>query len=218
MTDMKKLLIIAGPSAVGKTTLAEYILSNNVSFEYVRSATTRPPRADKHDDEYIYYSKEEFLDLQKSGGMLEYTAYLDNLYGTPKNEIERILSEGKVPLLILDIKGVESIKASGDFASFAVYLYEDIDVLEDRLYRRYIGENATVDGLILFSKRRDRNIVDYLNIEEITSRFDALVQNSDLALASERILTLYKNAKSSDKTEDISRIRQMLERKRKPRY
>ena len=92
---MKKVLILAGPSAVGKTTLMSEILS----------------RGDGRDQEYIYLTKEKFLNCVKRAEMLEYTEYGGNMYGTPKYEIDRIFSDGKIPLLILDINGVKALKA-----------------------------------------------------------------------------------------------------------
>ena len=108
---MKKILVIAGPSAVGKTTVMNEILRQNAGFEYIRSATTRAPRGDVFDLEYIYLSKEEFLERIENGGVLEYTEYGGNFYGTPKSEIERIFSVGKTPVLILDLNGVKSLKS-----------------------------------------------------------------------------------------------------------
>ena len=71
---MRKILIIAGPSAVGKTTIVHEIMKKgNIPFELVRSATTRPMRGDGFDSEYIYVSREEFSMLVECGGVLEYT-------------------------------------------------------------------------------------------------------------------------------------------------
>ena len=99
---MKNILIVAGPSAVGKTTVAHRMLELDSRFEFVRSVTTRPCRADQFDNEYIYITEEEFRHLINTDGVLEYTIYAGNYYGTPRSEIDRIISEGKIPLLILD--------------------------------------------------------------------------------------------------------------------
>ena len=100
---MNRILVLAGPSAVGKTTVMKEILSHSSRFEFMRSATTRAPRSDGNDSEYVYLSKEEFKAQIVSGEMLEYTEFGGNFYGTPISELKRASALGKTPLLILDI-------------------------------------------------------------------------------------------------------------------
>ena len=108
---MNKILVLAGPSAVGKTTVMKALMSKYEGFDYIRSATTRAPRGDGYDSEYIYLSINDFSSLIKNGGVLEYTEYGGNFYGTPSSEIERIFEDGKIPMLILDINGVKTLKS-----------------------------------------------------------------------------------------------------------
>ncbi len=158
---MKNILIIAGPSAVGKTTVAHRMLELDDRFEFVRSVTTRPCRADKFDNEYIYISDAEFRHQIEIGGVLEHTEYAGNFYGTPRSEIDRITSEGRIPLLILDINGVESLcKNKGDISPCGVYVYDDIDVMEQRLKERY-ADNWNEDNQRRYNSRRKQNVIDY---------------------------------------------------------
>ena len=69
---MNAILVIVGPSGVGKTTVANRVVERDPSFEFVRSATTRAPRGDGNDSEYIYLTREEVLGRVESGKMLEY--------------------------------------------------------------------------------------------------------------------------------------------------
>ena len=73
MTDF--ILILAGPSGVGKTTVAEELALRNPRFVASRSHTTRERRGDGRDGEYIYVTKPEFLNLVSHGEMLEYTSF-----------------------------------------------------------------------------------------------------------------------------------------------
>ena len=213
---MKKLLILAGPSAVGKTTLADYMIKSGAPLELVRSATTRAPRGDGHDGEYIYLSEEEFLKAKQEGKMLESTEYAGAFYGTPASEVERISDGGKIPLLILDIEGVRRIKSLGKYPSLAVYLFDDIDVIENRLYARYLGENPTVGGLSRFVNRRERNLSEFSDIENIALGFDALVDNSELEASKNAVLFAYENgATNASKQISIDRIKELLEEKTK---
>ena len=95
---MIKVLILAGASAVGKTTVGTLLVESG-KFELVRSATTREKRDDAFGSEYIYLTRNEFLKLVSDGGVLEHTEYAGHLYGTPRSEIERISGEGRTPLI-----------------------------------------------------------------------------------------------------------------------
>lgn len=175
---MRKILIIAGPSAVGKTTVMTEILSMRPDFEYIRSATTRKPRGDVHDAEYIYLTKSEFLDNASSGGMLEYTEYDGNYYGTPSSEIERIFSSGKIPCLVLDVNGVKSLKKKKQiFDVFAVYLTANTETLEKRLYERAVVSGLSEDSLIAYEKRKEVNMRYKKDFDDFSKYFDFVTEN-----------------------------------------
>ena len=172
------LLIIAGPSAIGKTTVAYKMLERDARYEFVRSVTTRPSRGDAFDAEYIYITVDEFRELIASGGVLEHTEYAGNYYGTPRSEVKRILSEGKIPLLVLDINGVESIeRAKGDLNPCGVYVYDGLNVMEERLYARFLGDKPTPEGLAKFVSRKEKNIQDFLAMPEHCAAFFAFIHN-----------------------------------------
>ena len=175
---MKKLLVLAGPSAVGKTTVSDEIMRQNDKFTLSRSATTRAPRGDGHDDEYVYLTRDEFLAAIESGDILEHTEYSGDLYGTPKSEILRAESEGKYALFILDLAGVASLRES-EFAddTLFVYIYDTLNTLEERLYARYM-DPPTVDGLTRFAKRKEQNIADYLGFDKHAPLFDLMISNA----------------------------------------
>lgn len=175
---MKKLLVLAGPSAVGKTTISDEIMRQNGKFTLSRSATTRAPRGDGHDDEYVYLTRDEFLAAIESGDILEHTEYSGDLYGTPKSEILRAEREGKYALFILDLAGVASLRES-EFAddTLFVYIYDTLNTLEERLYARYM-DPPTVDGLTKFAKRKEQNIADYLGFDKHAPLFDLMISNA----------------------------------------
>ena len=184
---MKNILILAGPSGVGKTTLTHALLKASDRFELVRSVTTREPRGDSFDGEYIYITKEEFFRLRSQGGVLEYTEYAGNFYGTPLSEIERIIGEGRVPLLILDLNGVHTVVSSkGDINPCAVYLTVKEEELEARLRQRYGADTEKL------SSRLDKNRLDKAEYESIKSDFFAVVENSgNVGKCAEDILDVF---------------------------
>ena len=172
---MNKALILAGPSAVGKTTVA--LVLEKYGFELLRSATTRAPRGDGRDDEYIYISHEEFLERISRGEMLEHTEFAGNLYGTPKSEGDRVLSKGKLPLMILDLCGVKTLTSKRlDFRAVAIYLWDYPSVIEERLRLRYSGfedGEARLQGRLAENANFNRVIAS----DEIG--FDAFVRNEE---------------------------------------
>lgn len=185
---MSAVLVLAGPSAVGKTTVMQEIISKNTRFEYVRSATTRAPRGDGKDAEYIYLSQERFLSDISSGKMLEYTEYGGNLYGTPAEEIDRILKMGRIPTLILDINGVKSLKSqTGNFDVFAVYIWEDVKILENRLYERMLSDKSS-RAEETFKKRREVNLRDLSSVSDFAYLFDAFIRNTEVENTAKEIL------------------------------
>ena len=174
------IVILAGPSGIGKTTLSDCMIAREPRYELIRSITTRPPRGDRHDDEYIYLTRGQFEERLASFSVLEHTEYNGNLYGTPKSEVDRVLAEGRIPLLILDMNGVRSIRGrKDDFATYALYLYDDLDTIEQRLYDRSLAEDPTADKLLAFEKRRQANIRDYLALPDFAPLFDGFVRNHE---------------------------------------
>ena len=176
---MNDILIIAGPSAVGKTTIAWEMLKNDDRFEFVRSATTREVRGDSYSSEYIYISREEFEELIRTEGVLEWTEYAGAYYGTPRSEITRIHSAGKIPLLILDVVGVHSLMQKSDLSVCGIYVYDDIRVMRGRIFERYLGNGEDPDGRRRYESRKRQNEEDYRNLPNIIDDFYALVKNED---------------------------------------
>ena len=204
---MRSIVILAGASGVGKTSVAAEILSRNDEYRLIRSATTRAPRGDSHDGEYIYVSEEEFKELIFRGELLEYMNYGGNFYGTPVSEINLAFSLGKTPLLILDIEGVKSLREKKlDFSVYVFYIYEDLNVIEKRLYDREMLKSQGIKSLDTFIKRKSANIRDYSMLPEIADKFDAFIKNSEISLSAEEIIRLHSellSGKVKDENENL---------------
>lgn len=187
---MDRILVISGPSAAGKTTVMTRILELfDGRFEYIRSATTRGKRGDSHDDEYLYLTRDEFLNLVSSNGILEYMEYGGNLYGTPRSEIERIFASGRIPLLILDLVGVESLKSKlGRDSVFSVYVYEDLSVIDERLLSRYERKESDKRSC---EERMAQNRRDYLSLPDKAQNFDLALKNTTVTETAENILSAF---------------------------
>ncbi len=188
---MRSILIIAGASGAGKTTVASRLTKISESFGMVRSITTRAPRGDGHDSEYIYTDRADFLKKVSYGELVEYMEYGDNLYGTPKSELERIFSLGKIPLLILDLEGVKSIRAGQfDFKPIIIYIWGSLNEIEKRLYKRDLCE-PSAEKLLSFIKRKEMNIRDYLAMPQLYNLFDAFLENDGIDNCAKSIEQLF---------------------------
>lgn len=210
---MGTLLILAGPSAVGKTTLAKYLAEHGDTFEYARSATTRAPRGDCTDSEYLYVTEESFKKSVRDGELFEFTQYAGNFYGTQRAELERILKRGRIPLLVLDVAGAENVKSCTDYRTVFVYLYDDIDILEQRLYARYLGDSPSVDGLKRFCERKERNFAELSDIDETARAADLIIKNADIPLTADRIFEFCNSDVAQNGADAVLEIKEMIKRK-----
>jgi guanylate kinase len=111
---VSKLAVIAGPTAVGKGTVVRKVLELDPSVKLSVSATTRSPRPGEVDGvDYFFWTNSQFDEAIDSNQLLEYAVvHGENRYGTPREPIERALSEGSKVILEIDIQGATQVKAA----------------------------------------------------------------------------------------------------------
>ncbi|MEN9714102.1 MAG: hypothetical protein RLZZ164_766 [Actinomycetota bacterium] len=109
-----KLLVLAGPTAVGKGTVARHIIENHPEIVLSVSATTRQPRPGEIDGKsYFFLTDAEFDELIETGEILEYAVvHGTHRYGTPRQPVEAALTAGHPVLLEIDIQGARQVKAA----------------------------------------------------------------------------------------------------------
>jgi guanylate kinase len=176
----KYAIVVVGPSGAGKTTVADALIERLGDLEMSRSATTRQRRGDGRDDEYVYLTVEEFEESINKGEVLEYTNYSGNYYGTRKCELDRILAEGKKPILVLDYFGARSLKERLDYPVIAIYVYTTLAETKKRLTERDLRSSANEKKLDTLKKRICENVNDYLHLEEFSQLFDLYAENDEL--------------------------------------
>jgi len=139
---MKKglLIILSGPSGVGKGTVREYIFSHsNLPFVYSVSMTTRKPRIREVDgQDYYFVTPEEFQRNIDNDNFLEYASFVGNSYGTPKDKVEELREQGKHVFLEIEVQGatqvLNSSKGPGVISFFL--MPPSIETLEKRIKGR----------------------------------------------------------------------------------
>lgn len=133
-----RLLVLAGPTAVGKGTVATHIRENHPEIHLSVSATTRAPRPGEIDGVHYYFVDDEAFDrMIDEGALLEYaTVHNKFRYGTPRAPIEAALAEGKTVLLEIDLQGARQVRAADPAATLIFLLPPSWDELVNRLIGR----------------------------------------------------------------------------------
>ncbi len=105
------LIILSGPSGVGKGTIREKVMADSsLNLSYSVSLTTRKPRDGEKDGvDYFFVSNEEFEKRIQEGLLLEYTRFVKHSYGTPKDYVEKLRNEGKNVLLEIEVNGARQV-------------------------------------------------------------------------------------------------------------
>ncbi|QGU28783.1 guanylate kinase [Microbacterium oryzae] len=133
-----RLIVLAGPTAVGKGTVAAHIRENYPEILISVSATTRAPRPGEVEGQHYYFVDEaEFDRLIADGELLEYaTVHNRHRYGTPRAPIEQALADGKAVLLEIDLQGARQVRAADPSATLVFLLPPSWDELTSRLVGR----------------------------------------------------------------------------------
>ncbi|KAA9151449.1 guanylate kinase [Microbacterium lushaniae] len=177
-----RLVVLAGPTAVGKGTVAAYIKEHHPEIRLSVSATTRPPRPGEVEGEHYYFVDDaEFDRLVESGALLEHaTVHNRYRYGTPRAPLEKVLAEGGTALLEIDLQGARQVRAADPSATLVFLLPPSWDELVDRLVGR-----GTEDA-----EERARRLRTARSELAAQNEFDYRVVNDDVATAAEEVVAL----------------------------
>ncbi len=177
-----RLVVLAGPTAVGKETIAAYIRTHFPQVWLSVSMTTRPPRPGEVDGvHYIFVAEEEFDRLIAAGEFLEYAVVHGRAkYGTPRGPVERALAAGHPALLEIDLQGARQVRESMPEALLVFLAPPSWDELVDRLVGR--GTETQEERTVrLHTATRELEAVD---------EFDVVIINDDVRRASEQLVSL----------------------------
>ncbi|MFN8015168.1 MAG: guanylate kinase [Acidimicrobiia bacterium] len=185
-----KLIVIAGPSGVGKGTLVNELMKKMPELYLSISATTRAPRP--HEEEGIHYfflNQDDFLELAIGGGMLEYFEVYGEWKGTPKAPIEDNLNSGRSVVLEIDVQGAMKIKELYPEAFLIFVKAPSEEIQRRRLLER---EDPSMTPEIL-----EKRLAAAHKEEQVIPKFSALIINDDLNRALSELCAIVKDRISS---------------------
>lgn len=168
------LIIISSPSGGGKGTLIREILQSVPDIGYSVSLTTRAPRFGEEDGrDYHFVTQQEFQDCIDRGGFLEYAEVHGNLYGTSRDQTDRITAEGRDVILEIDVQGAIAVLEKVPDAVSIFILPPSFEVLKARLTARNTEDAA---GLALRLRNSITEVMQY-------ERFDYVIVNEEVPVA-----------------------------------
>jgi len=181
------MFVLSSPSGAGKTTLTKKLVENNPDFAISISHTTRKPRPNEIDGkDYHFITNKEFDDLIKKNHFYEFAKIFDNFYGTHKEKVIKLLSEGKDVLFDIDWQGTQQLKKIRDLNIITIFILPpNIKVLRDRLLDRHKGETKLIE------KRMNKFNEEASHWNE----YNYVVINDDLEVCYEKIENIIKSEK-----------------------
>ena len=177
-----QLVVITGPSGVGKGTLVRKLRSRHPEFYLSISATTRQPRRGEVDGrDYYFKSRQQFEEMIATDELLEWAEYAGNYYGTPKQAVKEQINQGKLVLLEIEVVGARKVKESFSDALLIFILPPSMEELENRLRKR--GKDAEEVILRRLECARDEIAAsDEFDVEIVNDNLKATVFKVERAI------------------------------------
>ena len=176
-----RIIVVSGPSGVGKTTLVETILEHSSSIVRSVSATTRLPRSGETDGvDYHFLPKSEFERLIEQNGLVEWTKYGENYYGTLKSTLESTIKAGKDIILTIDVDGAIQLKKLGLSCLLIFILPPSVQILRQRLEERKTETESELN------ERLERAKAEF----DLVAYYDYFVVNDQIPLAIQQLIKI----------------------------
>lgn len=176
-----QLIVLSGPSGVGKSTVIAELLGERKDIYFSVSFTTRSPRVGEADGvNYNFVSREEFERMIAADELLEYAQYVGNYYGTSLKVIQDKLAAGVDVLLDIDVQGAAKVRSKCPEAVLIFIIPPSFEELSRRLHGRATDNEDVIAGRLQKAREEYQQIPNY----------DYLVVNDKVSTAAEEIISI----------------------------
>ena len=163
--DRKKeplLIVVSGPSGVGKDTVLKSMQGRGVPFHFVVTATNRPPRPEEVDGkDYIFISTAEFAQMIEEDELLEWALVYGDYKGVPKEQVRQAFASGKDVVMRLDVQGAATIRRLAPEAVLIFLIAGSEEELAQRLQERQTDSNETIRMRINTARQELKRIDEF---------------------------------------------------------
>jgi guanylate kinase len=190
------VIVISGPSGVGKDAILHRMRESKSLFEYITTMTTRRQRTtEKHMVDYHFVSVDEFQELLKTGGLLENANVYGNWYGVPKEPVKQALAKGKDVILKVDVQGAANIKKIIPEAVFIFIAPPSLEELSSRLSHRSTETDSDLAVRLKTAKDEMEQVCkfDYVVINRC-NEIEAAIENIRAIVTAEKCRAVPRKA------------------------
>ena len=181
MKDKGRLIVISGPSGVGKSTVVGKAIEGRSDVCFSTSVTTRAPRPGEVDGrEYFFIDRERFREMVERDELLEHADYVSNSYGTPRAFVEKKLAEGMNVLLDIEVQGAAKVREKLPDAVTLFLIPPSFEELSRRLRARGTDSEEKIARRLETARREAKEIIHY----------DYVVVNDTVPHAAEEVLAI----------------------------
>lgn len=181
------LLVVSGPSGIGKGTICNRILKNDKNLIFSISATTRKPRyREKHGKNYFFIEEADFKEKIKNNEFLEYAKVHNNFYGTPKDFVLDRIDDGKVVILEIDVQGALQVKKAYPEAVLMFLVPPSMKELKNRITKRGTETKEEID--IRYNNAfKEMNFIEEYDYLVINDRIEYAVEKTKAIITAEKL-------------------------------